>query len=104
MNSPVHFKTIPITILSALTVVAVFGQAPRTTNANIFSQSSPQDMSVFATRLNNWHGEIANAFDPTPTRTAPRIATPVGLEEIFPTPTPAATIGPKPRLTDPGLL
>ena len=45
-----------ITVLSVLTVVPNFAQGARTTGANVSTRSSPNNVSVFATGLNNPRG------------------------------------------------
>ena len=108
MNPLIKFKTmiVRITILSALTLVAVFGQVPRTIETNVFSQSSSQKMSVFATKLNNPPREIGNPFDRTPTETARPTQTLTGVcqsaddTHIFPGMFPRATPKPKTCLAD----
>ena len=45
-----------LTVLSAFTLGPAFGQVARTTGANVFVQSAPQTVTVFATGLNNPRG------------------------------------------------
>ena len=45
-----------ITVLSVLTVVPNFAQGSRTTGADVSTRSSPNNVSVFATGLNNPRG------------------------------------------------